>query len=170
MVESYHSEMDVRIRSESQQGQVELPYEIVVDYQAPDSLRADLTVTVPLYGSIETQMVRIGDTAYATNPDTGEWEFVPFQGFPIEKLDLLAEDTIAGIRDPSVEEVESIGGFDVYRIAGTMPASAATATTFLGSLVEGGKGDLRVVYWIGVDDSLIRQIHRRRRVGVRSPG
>lgn len=157
MVESYHSEMDVRIRSESQQGQVELPYEIVVDYQAPDSLRADLTVTVPLYGSIETQMVRIGDTAYATNPDTGEWEFVPFQGFPIEKLDLLAEDTIAGIRNPSVEEVESIGGFDVYRIAGTMPASAATATTFLGSLVEGGKGDLRVVYWIGVDDSLIRR-------------
>ena len=155
---SYHSEVDVTIRSEADGGQVELPYEFIVDYQAPDSLRAHMTVTVPLYGSIETRMVRIGDAAYATNPDTGEWEFVPAESVPpLESIDLLAEVTIAGIGDLSVEAVESIDGADAYRVTGTLPAGAAAATTLLGSLIEGGEGDLRVVYWIGVDDSLIRR-------------
>ena len=80
-VESYHSELDVKIGSATEEGQFELTYGLVVDYQAPDRLRAEITVTVPLQGSIEVQMVSIGDTAYATNPDTGRWELVPTESF-----------------------------------------------------------------------------------------
>ena len=81
-MESYHSELDVKIGSATEGGQFELTYGLVVDYQAPDRLRAEITATVPLQGSIEVQMVSIGDTAYATNPDTGKWEFVPTESFP----------------------------------------------------------------------------------------
>ena len=155
-VESYHSELDVKIGSATEEGQFELTYGLVVDYQVPDRLRAEITATVPLQGSIEVQMVSIGDTAYATNPDTGKWELVPTESFPIVSLDLLAEDTITGIAGLSVQGVEELDGADVYRIAGTLPAGAVATTTSLGTLIDGGEGDLSVVYWIGVDDSLIR--------------
>ena len=156
-VESYHSELDVKIGSATEEGQFALTYGLVVDYQAPDRLRAEITATVPLQGSIEVQMVSIGDTAYATNPDTGRWELVPTESFPIVSLDLLAEDTITGIAGLSVQGVEELDGADVYRIAGTLPAGAVATTTSLGTLIDGGEGDLSVVYWIGVDDSLIRR-------------
>ena len=157
-VESYHSELDVKIGSATEEGQFELNYGLVVDYQAPDRLRAEITAEVPLrQGSIEIQMVSIGDTAYAKNPDTGRWELVPTESFPIENLDLLAVDTIAGIGGLSVQGVEELDGADVYRIAGTLPAGALATTTLLGTLLDGGEGDLSVVYWIGVDDSLIRR-------------
>ena len=69
----------------------------------------------------------------------------------------MAVDTIAGIGGLSVQGVEELDGADVYRIAGTLPAGALATTTLLGALLEGGEGDLSVVYWIGVDDSLIRR-------------
>ena len=156
-VESYHSELDVKIGSATEEGQFELTYGLVVDYQAPDGWRAEVTVTVPLQGSIEVQMVSIDDTVYGTNPDTGRWELVPTESFSIVSLDLLAEDAITGIAGLSVQGVEELDGADVYRIAGTLPAGAVATTTSLGTLIDGGEGDLSVVYWIGVDDSLIRR-------------
>ena len=156
-VESYHSELDLEVRSPTEAARLEFSYRLVVDYQEPDSWRAEITATVPLQGSIEVQMVSIGDTAYATNPETSEWEFVPTESFPLESIDLVAVDTIAGIGGLSVQGVEELDGADVYRIAGTLPAGALATTTLLGALLEGGEGDLSVVYWIGVDDSLIRR-------------
>ena len=184
---------------------------LVVDYQAPDRLRAETTARISLQGTVEVTMVSIGDKRIPDQPRarlsphlslrildaplaptvelsnrelqttreprssgsrsrwsasvtrhtrqtlTGKWELVPTESFPIVSLDLLAEDTITGIAGLSVQGVEELDGADVYRIAGTLPAGAVATTTLLGTLVDGGEGDLSVVYWIGVDDSLIRR-------------
>ena len=156
-VESYHSELDMAIRGGAGANRFEFSYGLVVDYQAPDGWRAEIAATVPLQGSIEVQMVSIGDTAYATNPETGEWEFVPTDSFPFESIDLITKDAVARMGDLSVEGVEQLAGADVYLIIGTVPAGAVATTTLLGTVIDGGEGELRVVYWIGVDDSLIRR-------------
>ena len=165
-VESYHSELDLEVRSPTEAARLEFSYRLVVDYQEPDSWRAEITATVPLQGSIEVQMVSIGDTAYATNPETSEWEFVPTESFPLESIDLLTKDTVARMGDLSVEGVEQLDGADVYRIAGTVPAGAVATTTLLGALIDGGEGDLSIVYWIGVDDSRIKRFTGEGDVGI----
>ncbi len=165
-VESYHSELDLEVRSPTEAARLEFSYRLVVDYQEPDGWRAEITATVPLQGSIDVRMVSIGDTAYATNPETSEWEFVPTESFPLESIDLLTKDTVARMGDLSVEGVEQLDGADVYRIAGTLPAGAVATTTLLGTLTDGGEGDLSVVYWIGVDDSRIKRFTGEGDVGI----
>ena len=159
-VESYHSELE---RAISAVGETEESfYELVVDYQAPDRLRAETTARISLQGTVEVTMVSIGDKAYLTNPVTGEWQLAPTESFPIESfkllesLGLLDEETVARIQDLSVKGVERLDGSEVYRLAGTLPAAAVGNTSLLGAVVDGGV-DLQVVYWIGVDDSLIRR-------------
>ena len=165
-MESYHSELDLEVRSPTEAARLEFSYRLVVDYQEPDSWRAEITATVPLQGSIEVQMVSIGDTAYATNPETSEWEFVPTESFPLESIDLLTKDTVARMGDLSVEGVEQLDGADVCRIAGTVPAGAVATTTLLGALIDGGEGDLSIVYWIGVADSRIKRFTGEGDVGI----
>ena len=106
-VESYHSELDLEVRSPTEAARLEFSYRLVVDYQEPDSWRAEITATVPLQGSIEVQMVSIGDTAYATNPETSEWEFVPTESFPLESIDLLTKDTVARMETSPSREWKS---------------------------------------------------------------
>ena len=69
----------------------------------------------------------------------------------------LDEDFIAGIRDLSVEGIDTLDNVDTYRTAEVLSAESSAASSLIGVPVEGWQGELKVAYWVGVDDSLIRK-------------
>ena len=129
---------------------------LVMDFQAPDRLRACLSQSDPL-GGIEFEFVRIGDVVYAPNPHTGEWEIGESSEVRVDFLDFIGDEIIARLEEPSVDGLGILNDAKVHRVTGMVTAAALGGTTLLRDFDLGGGGELKVVYWVGVDDSLVRR-------------
>ena len=148
---SFHFDMDMQmaVAVEDAGFSITIPLTLKGDFQAPDSIQAVISMSL-LGFSFEIQMISIGDMTYMTNPETGEWEvttdadsialftgpqeFLGADAFEIEGLVLVGKESLDGIRVYHLEGVAAPGVFGE------------------------AEGELQAVFWIGVGDSLIRQI------------
>ena len=133
---------------------------LATDFQAPDRFRADHSRYYALHGEYSFQMISLGHAAYETNRLAGEWEsndiWVP--EFLTDRLEPIGDNFISDLRDASIEGIERLNDVDVYRIAGTISTVALFGE--FQSYSDPGELELLfpVVYWVGVDDYLIRMI------------
>ncbi len=160
--ESYHAETDMTLM-----GLLSLSY--VVDYQAPDRLRAVISSSMPddPSGNLDTQLIRIGDSVYVYDSEETDSEWVAVDFGLLESFEVydptfnpMGDKLIARMKDMSVAEVESPDGVSLYQVIGKLSGGELSGTT-LGLLFLGSgevEGELDVVYRVGVDDSLIREI------------
>ena len=146
-VESVHVDMGALIKLSIDGRSLEIPVRLVGDYQSPDRARGILTIGLVLF-EIEFEIIAVEDTLYfrhATSEDwfsfTGETPFFADPGeFIIPDLSTVADIELAG-------EV-TLDGTPVYRLDGTTSADTFGVLT----------GEFEGSFWVGVEDSRLRQI------------
>ena len=122
----------------------------------PTASRGCISQSDPL-GMIEVPFVRIGDVVYTVNPQSGEWETSESSEAPIDFLDFIGKDVISNMKEPSVHTLGILNDVKVLSVTGMVTATDLGDTTLLRDSDIGGKGELEIVYWVGVDDSLVRR-------------
>ena len=155
-VPSYRLESALYMTLEAKDGEETALTRLVIDFQAPDRVRGCFSQSDPL-GGFEVPFVRIGDAVYTASPQSGEWETGELSEGPVDFLDFVGDDIVASLGDPSVDGLGILNDVRVHRVTGTVPAAALGGATLLRDFDIGGTGALKVIYWIGVDDSLVRR-------------
>lgn len=157
-VESFHAEIDAAFtviqteasfRMDEQTFGAEFPIRFAGDFQLPERAAGKLQLALGL-ALLETDIVNIGDIAYITNPETGDWEQYPLflTGLPDPyDLVLLPPETsrysdIEVVKDTTIDDVE------------TTHIKANLRANVLGGSYE----KLFLEMWIGKDDNLLRRL------------
>ena len=127
--------------------QIEVPVEYAGDLHAIGYSAADLTITIP-FQVIESKLITSSGTNYIFNDTANAWELLPgdspFFAGPSVFLGSDASDTT----DLEFLRSETIDGTDMLVVSARRP----------GVEIGGATGDLEVLYWIGVDDGLLRKV------------
>jgi hypothetical protein len=150
---SWHLDMEMQMTMEMQGLTLDIPLIFAADYQAPDRMQG--TLSADLMGmALEMDMIVIGETAYVTDPETGEWTVSsdPATSFAPEEFTGLDPDRL---EDLVLVGEEALDDVPVYHLKGTTPAEELGMGQL--DLDVGVQGELQVGYWIGVEDSLLRQ-------------
>ena len=167
-LESYHVELGLTIVDDETGSGFADCRSLVSDFQAPDRVREHISDygDYGLFGEdLAAEVIYIGATAYYLAEHlTGEWERRD-DLLPANPLAIVGDDAIAGLSDVSIEGVERLDNVDVYRIEGTLSFIAFLKAFFPNHVLFGEIRDtddpyppLRVVFWVGVDDSLLRKV------------
>ena len=154
-VESYHMEVAQYITLEADEEE-KATTRLVIDSQYPDRLRLCFSQS-DSSGMFEYQIVGIGDVKYTGYTHSSEWEIDEFSGDVFDFLDFTDDSVLSNIKEPSVAGLQILNDVKVHRITGTVTAASLGSTSLLGANDMVGTGELKVVYWIGVDDYLIRR-------------
>ncbi len=127
--------------------QIEVPVKYAGDLHAIGYSAADLTITIP-FQVIESKLITSSGTNYIFNDTANAWKRLPgdspFFAGPSVFLGTDASDTT----DLELVRSETIDGAETHVVLATRP----------GVEIGGATGDLDVVYWIGVDDGLLRKV------------
>ena len=126
---------------------IEVPVKYAGDLHAIGYSSADLTITIP-FQVIESKLITSGGTSYLFDPVANTWERLPgdspFFAGPSVFLGTDASD----VTDLELVGRETFEGTDTHVVSARR----------LGVEIGGATGDLDVVYWIGVDDGLLRKV------------
>ena len=126
---------------------IEVPVMYAGDLHAIGYSSADLTITIP-FQVIESKLITSGGTNYILDPTTNAWERLPgdspFFAGPSVFLGSDASETT----DLELIRKETIDGAEAHVVSATR----------LGVEIGGATGDLDVLFWIGVDDGLLRKV------------
>ena len=143
-VESFHFAVDARVRPDAGLSGAEIPISYVGDVLTPDRVRGTLSVSLGFF-TLEIETITIGEAAYTTDPQTGEWGIAsdPISALP-NPVELTGADTLA-LNDATLVGEETLDGERVYRLRGAPPPATVG-------------GVATADFWIGVEDFLIRQI------------
>ncbi len=147
--ESYHFEMEMEMAVTEGEIAMEIPITFSGDFQPPDRVQAMVSMT--MFGfTIDMETITIGETAYAVNPLTGEWEVStePASPFAPEDFTAVAPEEI---EDLVLVGEETLDGTRVYHLRGVVGSEV------LGEALAGTEGEIRVEHWIGVEDGWLRQ-------------
>ena len=127
--------------------QIEVPVRYAGDLHAIGYSAADLTITIP-FQVIESKLITSSGTNYIFNDMANVWERLPgdspFFAGPSVFLGSDASDTT----DLELVRDETIDGVKTHVVSATRQ----------GVEIGGATGDLEVLYWIGVDDGLLRKV------------
>lgn len=157
-VKSFHAEVDAAFkvvqteasfRMDEETFGMEFPIRFSGDFALPDRAGGTLQVALGIV-ALEMDIVTIGEQAYITNPETGEWEQIPliYTGLPNPYDLVLPPAGISRYTDIRVAEGETIDGVRTRHVRANLRAN-----------VLGGAYDkLFVEMWIGEDDNLIRRL------------
>ena len=127
---------------------------------------AELAVDAYLVADVQTeaesgvylQMLSVitPDAYYATDPLSGAWMKQPpaMSPIPVDRLNLLVADLVAGVSDPVLGGQESLDGQSTYRISGESPA---TALDWLPLFPEEGQV-VQIEAWTDVEQKLLRKL------------
>jgi hypothetical protein len=144
---SFHFDMDMLIALTSQGVAFDVPLTFVGDFQAPDRLKADMSLTIAFF-AIETEIVSIGDTTYTRDPETGEWDVTLGEdAFIISPAEFMGEG-VSDLNDLVYVGVETLESGSMFRLQGTSVTGAFTESV----------SDFVLSFWIGVDDGLLAQV------------
>ena len=116
--ESYHFLVEAMIEVEEEGTTLELPFTFEGNFQKPDRLRGEMTMSLGFI-SVETEVVLIGEDYYAKNPVSGEWEVnsAVQDLFPQPIAMFATPDTLAPLAaDPVLVGVENLDGMQAYRL------------------------------------------------------
>ena len=144
-----HFVMDIAIDVSSAGLSMTVPMGLEGDFQAPDRFRETVSISLGAL-NVEFETITIGEDAYVMNPETGEWEIDTEETVPFGGPTQLLETDLSVIQDLVLVGLEDLNGVEVYRLSGGLPAES------LGD--EGVAGALKVEYWVGTADSLLRRI------------
>lgn len=133
----------------------------MIDFQSPDRVREHYSSYdhwSEVYHSVG--YIFIGADSYGTHPRTGEWErggsWIPEN--PANPLGLIGDDAIANLQDASIDGVERLNDVDVYRISGTVSSRVFSKEIPRNAYFTIHR-PLQVVFFVGVDDSLVRKLY-----------
>ena len=127
------------------------------NFQAPDRVREDNTIYGATFGEISTETIIVGASAYRTDSVTEKWERVSAPS--LDSPYLFGDDATTGLRDASIEGIEELNNVDVYRVGGTVSSDALYDMIFPYYLPSNEFDyPLRTVFWVGVEDSLVRKV------------
>ena len=148
-VGSLHFELDATVTVPAGGVETEVPVSLVADYQPPDRMRAKLVVSVAFF-ALEMETIAIGDTIYATNLETGEWEVssIDLTSALLRPTEFEGDVVIAENYDVVLVGLETLDGTPVFHLRGLPPQQ------IFGELDATAQANL----WVGVEDLLIRQI------------
>jgi hypothetical protein len=139
--------MDMVIALTGEGLNLDVPLTFVGDFQAPDRLRADMSLVIALF-AVETEIVSIGDTTYTRNPQTGEWDVTVGEGaFFISPTEFMGEG-VEDLNDLVYVGVETLDGVSMYRLQGTSVTGAFTES----------ESDFVLSFWIGVGSGLLERV------------
>ena len=155
-VDSYHLESTLYVTFRAGDSEETTSIRVFIDFQAPDRVRGCLKQSDPL-GGIEVDFARIGDVVYIANPQTSEWEIGESSEVRVDFLDFMGDDLIARLKELSVDGLGILNDVKVHRVTGIVTAASLGGTTLLRDFDVGGGGELEIMYWVGVDDSLVRR-------------
>ena len=144
---SLHFELDARIKSPTAAFGTEIPLSFVGDFQAPDRVRGRLAASLGFF-SLELEAITIGDTFYFTDPQTGQWETRPGAASALPNPAAFIMSSAGAVEAAVLVGRESLEGTPVYHLQGILPLDA----------FGGPEGRVQADIWIGVEDSLVRQI------------
>jgi hypothetical protein len=147
-VPSFHFNVEAKLAITSEGVTLDIPINLVGDFQAPDRIQGTLALSIVFF-QIESEFINIGDTSYATDPDTGEWMAGQRQALDFVDPAVFAspEFLVEGGRLAELVLVgsEILAGTPVYQLSGQLSD-------------EEGPETLEVSFRIGVDDGLIYQV------------
>ena len=145
---SFHFDMDMQIKVASEGLTLDVPLAFVGDFQAPDRLRATMSLSVAFF-TIETEVVGIGDTTYTRDPETGEWDVSVGEDAFIISPDEFMGEGVSDLTDLAFVGVETLDGVGMYRLQGTSATGAFTDSA----------SDFVLSFWIRIDDGYLAQIN-----------
>ena len=126
---------------------IEVPVKYAGDLHAIGYSSADLTITIP-FQIIESKLITSSGTNYLFDPVANTWERLPgdtpFFAGPSVFLGTDASDAT----DLELVRSETLEGTEAHVVSAKRP----------GVEIGGATGDLEVLYWIGVDDGLLRKV------------
>ena len=162
-LDSYHAELRSVLADDEGDSGLTICERVAIDFQAPDRIREHYSSFRSAWGEFfTTEIIFIGASVYGTDPVTGKWEWAPLP--PVDSADLLeifGDDATTDLRDASIEGIEELNNVDVYRISGTVTSQifdkALDDYLPMGTIDE-SNFPLRTVFWVGVDDSLVRKV------------
>ncbi len=144
---TYALEIDIVLDIRTGGLAIEVPVKYAGDLHAIGYSSADLTITIP-FQVIESKLITSGGTNYLFDPVASKWEVLPgntpFFAGPSVFLGTDATDTT----DLNLLRSETIDGVETHVVSAMR----------LGVEIGGATGDLDVVYWIGVNDGLLRKV------------
>lgn len=105
---------------------------------------------------IQMLAVITGEAYYATDPLSGAWMKQPpaMSPIPVDRLNMLVADLVAGVSDPVLGGQESLDGQSTYRISGESPA---TALDWLPLFPEEGQV-VQIEAWTDVEQKQLRKL------------
>ena len=126
---------------------IEVPVKYAGDLHAIGYSSADLTITIP-FQVIESKLITSSGTSYIFDDVANTWEPLPgdspFFAGPSVFLGSDASDTA----DVVLVRSETLDGVETQVVSAKRPSVE----------IGGATGDLDVLYWIGVDDGLLRKV------------
>ena len=146
-VETFHFDMALLMSVESEGITLDLPMSYTGDFQAPDRSQGSISISLGFL-TIEFQTIKIGDTLYETDPDTGKWGIGTEEDALFGDSADLATIDLSGLEDLALVGEDTLDGTRVYQITGTARAQA-----------QGEQGvETAITHWVGVEDGLLRQV------------
>jgi hypothetical protein len=115
---SYHFLVEAVIKVEEEGTSLELPFTFEGDFQQPDRLRGQMTLSLGFF-SVESEIVLIGQDYYATDPVSGEWEANSgvVDALPQAIAAFAMPGNLASIAaNPMLVGVEDFAGRPAYRV------------------------------------------------------
>ena len=98
--------------------------------------------------TIASEVITIGDTTYQTDPETGQWEITTDTVSPFTDPQEFVGAETSEIQDLVFTGEVTLDGTRTFHLKGMASPEAFGE----------GSGELQLEYWIGIEDSLIRQI------------
>ena len=156
-VDYFHFDMEIGLESGEGANRLELPFKFVGDFQSPDRTQATLEISI-LSNNITSDVIIIGDTSYATNPVTGEWQFSPDALLPIEGPYKIVSIDPSDIGDLTLVGDETLNGVSVHHLRGSVDPFSIFQGQPTPAEREQLDAEMQIDYWIGVDDSRLMRI------------
>lgn len=146
-LDSFHFEMDLLAKMESEGLSLDIPITFSGDFQAPDRVKGIVNAT--FFGfSVEMETIAIGDTTYQQNPLSGQWEVSTEPATPFGGPQDLLSDELFAVEDLELVGAETLDGTPVYILVGVVPPEA----------FDEEEGEFSVQMWIGRGDLYLRQM------------
>ena len=160
--DSYHLETLVDWTLESEGSNVaDGSRRLTMDFDGPDRVSGCGALSEPFVGDFDYRIFSMDGVNYVTNPQTGEWESREGSETLANALDFIDEEVTSQFTELALEGVETLDGVGYYRITGRMPGTALDDTALLGLLLGDFRSEqpyeLQFVYWVGINDGLLKR-------------
>ena len=126
---------------------IEVPVKYAGDLHAIGYSSADLTITIP-FQVIESKLITSSGTNYLFDPVANTWERLPGDSPFFAGPSVFLGSDASGTTDLNLLRSETIDGVETHVVSAMRP----------GVEIGGATGDLEVLFWIGVNDGLLRKV------------